>query len=224
MCFSASASFTAGAVLLTIGAIAIRKSSTPAQRVLSCIPVVFGLQQLTEGLLWVGLSRPGYDYLVQPAKYGFLLFAQVVWPAFIPYSIMRIEPRPVRKKIMKVLFGFGLVLSAYFAYCLAAYPVTVGTGCAHINYVLTYPPLGVLAMGWGYFLPTAIPPLISGIRRLRHLGAGTMLAYIAAKLFYEQYVISVWCFFAALVSGFVLFIIYEMNRDKVKYVADKKMM
>lgn len=222
MCFSASASFTAGAVLLTMGAIAIRKSSTPAQRVLSCIPVIFGLQQLTEGLLWIGLSRPGYEYLVQPAKYGFLLFAQVVWPAFIPYSIMRIEPKPVRKKIMKVLFGFGLVLAAYFAYCLSAYDVTVAPGCAHINYVLSYPTLGVYAMSFGYFLPAAIPPFISGISRLRVLGLATLLAYVAAKIFYEQYVISVWCFFAALVSGFVLFIIYEMNPQQPAEIAEKR--
>lgn len=221
MCFSASASFTAGAVLFTMGAIAIRKSSTPAQRVLSCIPVIFGLQQLTEGLLWIGLSRPGYEFLVQPAKYGFLLFAQVVWPAFIPYSMMRIEPRQSRKKIMKVLFGFGLVLAAYFAYCLSAYDVTVAPGCAHINYVLSYPKLGVYAMSWGYFLPAAIPPFISGIGRLRVLGLATLLAYVAAKLFYEEYVISVWCFFAALVSAFVLFIIYEMNPQKPTAVPTK---
>lgn len=222
MCFSASASFTAGAVLLTMGVIAIRKSSTPAQRVLSCIPVIFGLQQLTEGLLWIGLSRPGYEYLVQPAKYGFLLFAQVVWPAFIPYSIMRIEPNPMRKKIMKVLFGFGLVLAAYFAYCLSAYDVTVAPGCAHINYVLSYPALGVYAMSFGYFLPAAIPPFISGIGRLRVLGLATLLAYVAAKIFYEQYVISVWCFFAALVSSFVLYIIYEMNPQKPVNVVEER--
>lgn len=224
MCFSASASFTAGAVLLTMGAIAIRKSSTPAQRVLSCIPIIFGLQQLTEGLLWIGLSRPGYEYLVQPAKYGFLLFAQVVWPAFIPYSIMRIEPKPIRKKIMKVLFGFGLVLAAYFAYCLSACDVTVAPGCAHINYVLSYPALGVYAMSFGYFLPAAIPPFISGIGRLRVLGLFTLLAYVAAKIFYEQYVISVWCFFAALVSGFVLFIIYGMNPKQPAEVAERRVM
>ncbi len=214
MCFSASASFTASAVLLTIGAIAIKKSSTPAQRLLSCIPIVFGLQQLTEGLLWIGLSRPGYEYLVQPAKYGFLLFAQVVWPTFIPLSMMRIEPNPVRKNIMKVLLAFGVLLSGYFAYCLSAYDVTVAPGCAHINYVLSYPTLGVYAMSWGYFLPAAIPPFISGIGRLRVLGLATLLAYVAAKIFYEQFVISVWCFFAALVSSFVLYIIYEMNPKK----------
>lgn len=222
MCFSASASFTASAVLLTIGAIAIKKSSTPAQRLLSCIPIFFGLQQFTEGLLWIGLSRPGYEYLVQPAKYGFLLFAQVVWPTFIPLSMMRIEPNPVKKNIMKVLLALGVILSAYFCYCLVTYPVTVGTGCAHINYVLTYPPLGVLAMSWGYFLPAAIPPFISGIGKLRVLGLATLLAYVAAKLFYEEYVISVWCFFAALVSSFVLYIIYDMNPQKSAPVAEKR--
>jgi hypothetical protein len=212
MCFSASASFTASVVLVSLGAIAIKKSTTPGQRVLSCIPVVFGLQQFTEGLLWIGLSRPGYDYLVEPAKYGFLIFAQIVWPAFIPFAIMQVEPVPARRRIMKVLSVFGLLLAAYFAYCLANYNVVVGSGCAHINYILSYPKLAEHAMTFGYFLPAAIPPFISGIRKLRVLGLATLLAYVVAWLFYREYAISVWCFFAALVSSFVLMVIVEMNR------------
>ena len=214
MCFSASASFTASAILLTAGAVAIGKSTTKGQRVLSCIPVIFGLQQFTEGLLWIGLSRPGYDYLVEPAKYGFLVFAQVIWPAFIPFAIMQVEPKPARKYFMKILSAFGLMLATYFAFCLSTYSVTVGAGCAHIDYVLSYPPLAQHAMTFGYFLPAAIPPFISGIKKLRILGLATLLAYVAAKIFYGQYAISVWCFFAALVSSFVLMIITDLNRTR----------
>ena len=53
MCFSATASFTAGAGLLVIGAITIRLSRDRAELPFAAIPVLFGVQQLIEGALWL---------------------------------------------------------------------------------------------------------------------------------------------------------------------------
>ena len=52
MCFSANASFAAGALLLGISAFTIRAARTPAEQPLAAIPLLFGLQQLCEGAIW----------------------------------------------------------------------------------------------------------------------------------------------------------------------------
>ena len=213
MCFSAGASFTASAVLLTIGAISIKKSTSASQRLLSCIPLIFGVQQGAEGILWLGLSHPEYLYLGRPAKYAFLLFAQVIWPVMVPLSVMHMEADAKRKNLLKVLLGSGILLAGYLLYCLIRYRTDASINCYHINYQLSYPDI-TMKLGIFYFLPTIIPPFVSSIKRLRLLGITIFLSYIVTQIFYKEYLISVWCFFAAVISLIVLSIIFNINRKK----------
>jgi hypothetical protein len=56
MCFSATASFTAGAVLLGVGALTLRSALTSRQRHVlpfAAIPLLFAIQQLIEGVIWL---------------------------------------------------------------------------------------------------------------------------------------------------------------------------
>ena len=49
MCFSATASFTAGGALTTVGALTVHKSQGKIELPLALVPLLFGTQQLTEG-------------------------------------------------------------------------------------------------------------------------------------------------------------------------------
>jgi len=51
MCFSATASFASGVLLSTVGAATIRENKEPSRRLFAAIPMVFGLQQLSEGFV-----------------------------------------------------------------------------------------------------------------------------------------------------------------------------
>ncbi|MEP7005137.1 MAG: DUF6629 family protein, partial [Sphingomonas bacterium] len=53
MCFSATASFTAGAGLLIIGAVTVRRARTAAELPFALVPALFGVQQVIEGALWL---------------------------------------------------------------------------------------------------------------------------------------------------------------------------
>jgi hypothetical protein len=60
MCFSASASFTASAVLMPLGLYATHIARTTDQKdyvPLALTPFFFGVQQLTEGLVWTGIDN-----------------------------------------------------------------------------------------------------------------------------------------------------------------------
>ena len=76
MCFSASASFTAGAFLVPISVYAVY-SSVELKRyhyiMLSLVPLFFGIQQLIEGGVWLAIAAnsPHYIHLF---SLGFLFF------------------------------------------------------------------------------------------------------------------------------------------------------
>ena len=101
MCFSASASFIAGITLTAAGVISLKQVQQPSHRFFGAIPLLFGIQQLCEGFVWLSLSDPGFASWHDPAKYGFLFFAQIIWPSWIPIAFRGIEPSPKRKKIMR---------------------------------------------------------------------------------------------------------------------------
>jgi hypothetical protein len=77
MCFSAIASFGAGIVLAVIGVATIKKATHPSQIIFAGIPLIFCVQQITEGFLWLALANPGNSSLQQFTTYTFLSFAQI---------------------------------------------------------------------------------------------------------------------------------------------------
>src|SRR5690348_2717466 len=139
MCFSATASFTAGAALVTIGTIAQLKTTTPQQRLVAAIPFLFGVQQLCEGILWLTFANDNLKFLEIPAMYGFLFFAQVVWPAYVPFSMWAIETHPGRKKWLRNLSIFGSLISLILLVYLFIFPSHANAECYHVFYLVKYP-------------------------------------------------------------------------------------
>jgi hypothetical protein len=60
MCFSATASFAGGVIISVIGVAVVTKVHKPSQLLFACIPLFFGLQQFTEGVLWLAIPNPEY--------------------------------------------------------------------------------------------------------------------------------------------------------------------
>jgi len=212
MCFSATASFTAGAVLLTTGIITEKKSTTRAQKIFSSIPLIFAVQQFTEGLLWVAYQHQQFDFLIQPAVYIYMIFAQVVWPIMIPMSILLLEPRTKRKKILRVFLISGIIAGTYLLYGILNYGVASKIECYHIYYRQYMPDLIMRYGGILYLTPIIIAPFFSSIKKVRWFGVVIILSYIVAYIFYTEYLASVWCFFAAIISFIIQIIINDLNK------------
>jgi hypothetical protein len=211
MCFSAPASFTAGAVLLTIGAISQLKSTTHGQRAVAAIPLLFGAQQLAEGVLWLSFSYDSWKIFEIPAMYLFLIFAQVVWPFYVPISMRAIETNPVLKKWLTYLSVFGGLISFILLIYLFIYPSHANAECYHVFYDVVYP-IPPKYGGIFYFTATAVPLFLASSKRIRLLGVILTILYIICKLFYLKYLLSVWCFFAAIASVLILYAIIGMNK------------
>lgn len=139
MCFSAPVSLCAGAVLTGIGVASIKKAQSPSQVLFAGIPLIFAAQQITEGILWLIISNPAYEGLQHITTFAFIFFAQVLWPAWVPFSILKLESEQKRKPLLRVIFGIGVLVSLYLLYSLCYYDVEAKIVSQHIVYSFDYP-------------------------------------------------------------------------------------
>ena len=213
MCFSAGASFGASAVLCAIGTLALKKTTTSSQIMFAAIPLIFSAQQFTEGLAWLSLSNPANAAWQSSSQHAFLFVAEVLWPIWAPLALLHLEQEPVRRKILLALTGIGLFVSLVLGYHLAVYPVHAGIDGHHIHYEQNLPLARLWFGALVYVLPTAAPLFISSIKKMWIMGVSLMASYLVTELFYSEYLTSVWCYFAALISIEVVVLIHYAPED-----------
>ena len=214
MCFSASASFGAGIVISTIGVVTLKKVSSPAHYYFALIPLFFAIQQFAEGFLWLALADSSYAPLEWMATYVFLFFAQVVWPFWIPFSIYMLEKESKNKNILKILMVMGTIVSIYLAYCLVTFYVKATIIGQHISYQQDYPAVFNKYSGLLYIFATILPPYFSSVKKVWILSVAIFISYIITTILYDDYIVSVWCFFASIISMLILWMMQEVNSPK----------
>ncbi|MGQ1783726.1 DUF6629 family protein [Saccharicrinis sp. GN24d3] len=210
MCFSAEVSFGASAVISTVGVIAIKKSTKKEQLFFAMIPLLFGVQQFFEGCLWLALQHPEYRYWESPATFGFLIFAQLIWPVWVPLSTLLIEKNKRRKQLITGSLSLGIALFLLLGYRMVAYDVTAQIDQQHIFYTVGHFKSTNWWSGIFYLLPAAFPFVFSSNRQINYMGMLMLLFFVVSKVFYLKYMISVWCLFAAILSLYI-FIILKRN-------------
>ncbi|MFY9310048.1 MAG: DUF6629 family protein [Bacteroidia bacterium] len=210
MCFSAEASFGASALLGTIGYFSVKKVQTKEQRLFAGIPLIFSLQQFTEGCLWIAFENY-YPTLEIISTYTFLVIAQVIWPTFVPYAILLLEKEEKRKRWLNLLLLLGGIASVYLAFGMAVYEVKSEVDCYHIHYDLHFPCANPFTIVLFYVLPTIASLFVSSVNKMNLMGVLVVITLLVAYVFYTKYALSVWCFFAALVSTVILIILSDMN-------------
>ena len=201
MCFSATASFTAGAGLLIVGAVTARRARQRAELPFALIPVLFGLQQLIEGTIWLTFpdKAPGLNGVL---TFVYSLFSHVLWPVYVPIAILLLEPVVCRRRILVAIAVAGGAVGLYLLYFLVRLPIISQAEGRHIAYLS--PHFYLTAVMVLYVLGTCVSMLVSSHRRVRLFGLAAFIAYVVTYVFYRTWVISVWCFFAAVLSVIVL--------------------
>jgi hypothetical protein len=207
MCFSATASFVAGGVLMATGAAAIKVCQNKKHIPFASIPLLFGVQQVSEGFLWLALEKQQYSHWESNSTYFFLFFAQILWPFWVSFSIRLMELSPRIKQRLNFILWIGIIASTYLGYCLLNYNPKASISGYHIRYDLNFPFYFVWYSGLFYFIPTVIPTLISSIKNMKYLGLVILISFVISKLFYNEHLISIWCYFAAVLSSIVYLII-----------------
>jgi hypothetical protein len=213
MCFSAGASFAGGVIISTIGAATLLKVHKPSQTVFASIPLFFGIQQIVEGILWLVLTNSGHIKVQIVSTYLYLILAQVLWPLIIPVSVLLMEEDKKRKKILSIFLALGVLLSSYYAFCLTIFTVTPSISGYHILYTTTFPDLFSIPAFILYLIVTITPLFISGITKTHFLAILMFLSCLITAIFFTQYLISVWCFFAAIISVVIYWILSDSKKE-----------
>lgn len=162
------------------------------------IPLLFGIQQAIEGVVWISFGSAFWNTL---STYAYSMFSHVLWPVFVPISVLLLETDPVRKKILTMFSVVGSAVGVYLLYFLVTDPVT-----AHVvNNSIAYhsPHLYVLPTILLYLIATCGSCLVSSHKLVRIFGAVLLVSFGIAAWFYTETFFSVWCFFAAVLSVFV---------------------
>ena len=197
MCFSATASFVAGASLSAIGVATLAKAEQRSEIPFAAIPLLFGIQQLVEGVVWLtfGHDAPVVRHVMTNV---YSVFSHVLWPIYVPFAIAFLDTTPWRRKTLRAFQWAGVAVGLYLAYSLIARPIVAEVTGRHIVYVS--PHFYLLPVIVLYLAATCVSCFFSSHTFVRLFGILALLSFIAAAVVHARALVSIWCFFAALLS------------------------
>lgn len=217
MCISASVSYSAAAVLLVTGSYAVQQARRLARPywLLALVALFFGVQQGFEGRVWQELDA-GRASAAVPFALGFHFFSHFLWLWWFPLCSYMVEPGGARKRIFLGFTLFGAFAGSLVYFALLTHPewmsVTV-KGHAIIYDVAAPPYRSPISLPFPasalYALVVLVPLLFSSQHHLRVFGGLITLSMVVASLLYGYAFVSVWCFFAAVLS---LYLVYMIRR------------
>ena len=214
MCFSATASFTSAALLLPIGLYTSRSAWQHNSRYwpLAFFPLAFGVQQGFEGLTWLGLASNQGD-MVQMGALGFLFFSHGFWLVWPALTVFMMERRSHIKVLLLSMATIGLFLSLALYAPVLLDPnrlmvevmkgsITYHLPPLHTSFPTTLVRLTYIFIVLGPLRLSEQPP----IRLLSYFITGSLLL---AYWLFDYAFVSVWCFFAAIASLYIAYIIHS---------------
>lgn len=197
MCFSPEMDLAAGVVITAVGIDTLRNVRTRDQVAMAALPLVLGVHQLIETLVWWNLQGRVSDAIGDPAAWVYLLIALGVVPVLVPYAFLRLGV--VRSPALaKVFLLAGVTAAVVDLAALGLEPVARRIDGHHIAYSPGVPYDEIVLAA--YVLATCGPALFARATALRWFGVGN-LAVVALLAWLDQNaVVSLWCVWAACTS------------------------
>lgn len=214
MCFSAHASFIGSGLLFIIGSLTLLKVKNKSQLPVALIPYFFSIQQFSEGILWLILTNNILLGFSQIAMYTFLFFAFIFWPLWMPFSLYQIETHKKEKHLLIITFIIGLFVAGINSFYLIFYGAKATILSHHICYDINLEssiPTNLALLV--YCIATVLPLFISSVKYVRQFAILITASLIIAYVAYIKFFTSVWCFFAAILSILVYWIINNLNKN-----------
>jgi hypothetical protein len=223
MCFSATVSYSAAAVLVGTGVYAVQQARRlpPPYLMWALVPVLFGLQQACEGRVWQEIDAGNAGAAV-PFALGFHFFSHFLWLWWLPLGSYLVEPGQAGKigKIRKRVIGGCAIFGAFAGTLVYSemlfHPewMSVALREQSITYDFSFPyrspihlPITPAAL---YALTILVPLLFSSHRLIRIFGVLVVLSMVLASETYSYAYVSVWCFFAAALSLYLVCMIRHL--------------
>ncbi len=209
MCFGPIPSFASSAVLTTAGAVTLKTTRSRNELVIAAFPLLFGIQQFIEGLIWIGVKGGPLQAWLKPLTAAFLFFAYLIWPIISPIAVYLLEPDLKRRRILSVFILMGVGTAMYLAWFFLQYPHEVTVVGHSLRYhIKKFSTLN----GFFYLGATYVSYLISSHKKLCALGVINIIFAGFSRWIYWKTFDSVWCFFAALLSVGIFFFLRSLRK------------
>jgi len=211
MCFSAEVSIATAAVLIPAGLVCLKESIriNKAYWAFSLLPLLFGIQQLMEGIVWLVLDGNN-EILLWPAVFTFLFFSHFLWLLWIPFTSLLTETNKFKRKLFFVFTAVGILFGGSMYMPLLFQPDWVSVSIqqhsiyydVRIVYDAVLPRYAATII---YAVIILVPLLLSSDRYHKVLGVLVAISGLLTWVFFGLVFISVWCFFAAIISSFIFY-------------------
>jgi hypothetical protein len=199
MCFSPGADAVVGGIVVAIGVDALRNVREPRQIPLASLPLLFGLHQLDEAFVWLGLQGHISESVERVGIWIYMLFALAALPALVPLAVLFVERDPKRKRLVGGLAILGIAVGISLGIALFRGSVNAVIDGRHIAY-------DVSALNQGreltalYVVAACGALVVSSHRDLARLGLLNLVAVPVLMWMTVGGFISLWCFWAAIAS------------------------
>lgn len=213
VCVSFEASVAASLILTGIGGAALMIAE-PRDRPLAMTPIIFGLHQAVEAVVWWTSGANALPAVNRSAAFGFMAIALFVWPIWVPCVVLRSEPDERRKSVLRILVPVGILAALVFTSMLFAGGVTAHVSSGHIEYRLPAASDDIVLWRSLYGSLILVPLFFSTRRNLRHLGIAVAAGLIVSATRYSAWFPSLWCFIAGWTSlsvALALLVEHRMN-------------
>jgi|SRR3989339_85411 len=217
MCFSAPVSYSAAVVLVATGVYAVRQARQlhPPYWMWALVPVFFGLQQAFEGRVWQALAAGNSSEVVSFAL-GFHFFSHFLWLWWLPLCSYLVETGRIRKRVFAGFALFGAFAGTLVYSFMLMHPewMTVAIREHSIIYDFSVPyrssieiPVTPMML---YGLTILVPLLFSSHRLIKIFGVLVVLSMAFTSVAFNAAFVSVWCFFAAVISLYIIHMIRQL--------------
>jgi hypothetical protein len=218
MCFSPVGDLVGGTVVAAIGVDAcLHVKGRTEYLAIAALPLLLGLHQIDETFVWWGLQGRVPAGVGRVAMWIYLVFALVVLPILVPLLMMLFESPFRRRWRIAPFLVLGVGVSIVLLEAMLVGHPNVRLGAYHLAYTIGLRH-GTAIIGL-YVVSTCGPLLASGFRSIVWFGVVNLAAVIVLALLCANGFTSLWCFYAALVSGAIaLHLRFARNYAGQKYL------
>lgn len=195
-----------------MGALSMRHAYKTDRRytAIAALPLLFGLQQLTEGFVWTtGVNKT--SNLVEEASLAYMFFSWLAWPVWVPVSTYFLEIG--RRRLIYLGFAIaGAMLGAlqYFPYFAhEGWLVT-----RFLPHAISYEGTALMDLlttrevTYAIYVGIVVGPLLlSSDRHMNIFGILVLIVLTVTYLFFKYAYVSVFCFGGALMSVYLVWVI-----------------
>ena len=215
MCFSTTGSLVIGTALAATGVVCVNKAARTDKAFIlfALFPLFFGVQQIIEGFVWIGLLN-NIGWLTNIFAHAYIFFSFSFWPAYAPIAVYLVEKHEnamtKRLLLLAMIFGSGAALTAFFLLMPGYIPLFTKIVGHSISYDNPLPQTLKVLFTIIYLLAVIPPFIIISDARLKRFGYLLFVSAILAQAVFSYAFVSVWCLFAGVLSLYIGYVVFRL--------------